>query len=41
MKKDTELNAYLHMIKDISRQNENDINHNNQKVKDNLTKKYN
>lgn len=31
MKVDTELNAYLHMIKDLSRQNEKDINHDNQK----------
>ena len=40
MKKDTELNAYLHMIKDISKQNEKDINH-DKKLTNNLTKKYN
>lgn len=40
MKVDTELNAYLHMIKDISKQNEIDINKDNIKVKNNLTKNY-
>ena len=40
MKKDMELNAFIHMIKDISRQNEKDINHDNQKLKDNLIKNY-
>lgn len=39
MKTDTELNAFLNIIKDLSRQNENDINH-NKKITNNITNKY-
>lgn len=39
MKTDTELNAFLNIIKDISKQNEKDINH-DKKLTNNLTNKY-
>lgn len=40
MKQDTDLKAYLLMLKGISKQNEKDINKDNIKINNNLTKKY-